>query len=114
MFKAILRRKWLATAVVAASAIVCASLGAVAYASIPDFGGVIHGCYKSDKGDRRVIDPAASRKDFKSWKNDETPLDWNQEGVQGPTGPQGPQGRKVPRGPVTRMSRPARPRSTRH
>jgi hypothetical protein len=59
---------------------------ASAQASIPDTGGVIHGCY-DNKGALRVIDSAAS-----ACKNGETALDWNQTGPQGPTGPIGPQG----------------------
>ena len=41
--------------------------GGVAYATIPDANGVIHGCYKKS-GDLRVIDPASTSKDDSSCK----------------------------------------------
>ena len=62
---------------------VSAGVAAVAYSAIPDGSGVIHGCYKSDHGDLRVIDPAASKKDQSTCKNDETALNWGQTGPQG-------------------------------
>jgi hypothetical protein len=61
--------------------------GGVAYASIPDSGGVIHACYRSDSGAVRLIDAP-----------DETCLDgeiavqWNVRGEAGPPGPAGPAG----------------------
>ena len=66
----------------------------VAYASIPDGNGVIHGCYQKTNGQLRVIDPAVS-----SCNPSETPLQWSQTGPQGPVGPQGPQGPQGPAGP---------------
>jgi len=57
----------------------------VAYATIPDGQGVIHACYKTNKGDLRVIDTGGCAVG-------ELPLSWNQIGPQGPVGPQGPQG----------------------
>ena len=67
----------------------------VAWATIPDASGVIHGCY----GDRgwgrlRVIDPAAGGR-CKAW---ETAIDWNQVGPPGPQGPPGPPGPQGPAG----------------
>lgn len=76
------------TTVLVVGLIASAGLSAVAYASIPDGSGVIHGCYKSDKGDLRGM----AKKDFKACKNDEAPLDWGQTG---PQSPQGPQARKA-------------------
>jgi hypothetical protein len=67
----------------------------VAYASIPDQGEVIHGCYKTSDGKLRVIDPGAGD----SCNSSETVIDWNQKGPQGPTGPQGLQGVAGPTGP---------------
>ena len=64
--------------------------GGLAWASIPDASGVIHGCYKNGSGDLRVVDLATS-----SCKSNETSLLWNQAGA---LGPQGPQGRQRPRG----------------
>jgi hypothetical protein len=61
----------------------------IAYASIPDSGGVIHGCYANKDGSLRVIDTGsggacAAKK--------ETPLNWNQKGPTGARGPSGPTG----------------------
>jgi hypothetical protein len=74
-------------------------IAAAVQASIPDPAGVIHGCYKTNKGDLRVIDPSSQDKDLKSCKNDETSLYWNQTGLKGATGPQGPIGLPGPAGP---------------
>jgi hypothetical protein len=63
-------------------------------ADIPD-GGTIHGCYKTNKGDLRVIDTSAGG----SCQSSETPLDWNQTGPQGRRGPSGPSGATGPPGP---------------
>jgi hypothetical protein len=55
----------------------------IAYATIPDSGGVIHGCYAKKDGAVRVVDPGAGGAcDPKK----EAALDWNQTGPQGPTG----------------------------
>jgi hypothetical protein len=60
---------------------------AIALATIPDGNGVIHGCYLLKDGALRVIDDSAT-----SCRSGETPLNWNQTGLQGLTGPQGEQG----------------------
>jgi hypothetical protein len=60
---------------------ITAIAGAVAVATIPDASGVIHGCYNKS-GDLRVIDDAVE-----TCKQNETPLNWNQTGPQGPSGP---------------------------
>jgi hypothetical protein len=65
--------------------------GGIAYASIPD-SGIIHGCYKKNKGDLRVIDPSAGG----SCGPSETPLDWNQTGPTGLKGGTGPTGATGP------------------
>ena len=54
----------------------------IAYATIPDSAGVIHGCYRNN-GQLRVIDPSNGG----ACKNNETGLDWSQTGPQGPPGP---------------------------
>ena len=59
---------------------VCLLFGGVAYATIPDSGGVIHGCYKVN-GDLRVIDSPSQ-----SCAMNETALTWSQTGPQGPPG----------------------------
>ncbi|HEX5995349.1 MAG TPA: hypothetical protein VFY84_09435, partial [Jiangellales bacterium] len=59
-----------------------------ALASIPDSGGVIHGCYGRTNGKLRVIDTNAGGK----CKPGEVALNWNQTGPAGPVGPPGPAG----------------------
>jgi len=70
--------------------------GTYAYASIPDSGGVIHGCFNNTNGQLRVFDPAATKPGPCS--QTESALDWNQIGPQGPQGIQGPQGPQGPKG----------------
>ncbi len=81
----------------AVGALVLAVVGGVAYATIPDGAGVVHLCYK-DSGDLRVIDPSSSKNG--SCKKDETALNVNQAGVQGPPGPAGPKGDTGATGPA--------------
>ena len=52
------------------------------YATIPDSGGTIHGCYAKSGGSLRVIDAGVT-----NCKSTETSLDWNVQGQQGPQGP---------------------------
>jgi hypothetical protein len=63
--------------------------GGVAWASIPDPGGVIHGCYGKSGGNLRVIDNSVT-----NCAKNETSLNWNMKGPTGPAGPQGLQGAK--------------------
>jgi len=58
--------------------------GGVAYSSIPDPQGVIHGCVNDTRGALRVIDSPSASCDA-----GETALDWNQQGQTGPAGPAG-------------------------
>jgi hypothetical protein len=51
-----------------------AAAGGIAYASIPDSGGMIHSCYKTMSGDLRVIDSEAGQNCLAS----ESPLAWSQ------------------------------------
>jgi hypothetical protein len=65
--------------------------GGIAYAAIPDAGGVIHGCYKKsspNQGTLRIIDTEKAQ----TCSNAETAVTWSQTGPQGSQGPQGPQG----------------------
>ena len=62
--------------------------GSVAYAAIPDGGGVIHGCYLKAVGTLRVIDSPGQH----CLNGLETPLNWSQTGAEGPSGPTGPAG----------------------
>jgi hypothetical protein len=59
----------------------------IAYATIPDSAGTIHGCYGSN-GQLRVIDPSTGG----ACKNNETGLDWSQRGPQGQPGQDGTNG----------------------
>jgi hypothetical protein len=66
--------------------------GGIAYATIPDASGVIHGCYNKTQGSVRVIDSEKAQ----TCSNGEAPLNWSQTGPQGQQGLQGPPG---PTGP---------------
>jgi hypothetical protein len=59
------------------------ALGGVAYATIPDSDGTIHGCYQRTNGVLRVVESAGD------CRSRERALDWNQQGPTGATGPQG-------------------------
>lgn len=63
--------------------VVVLAAGGIAYASIPDSGGVIHGCYQKTNGSLRVIDTEAGGK----CSSNENSLSWNQTGPAGPRGP---------------------------
>ena len=67
-----------------AGVLVAAAIGAgIAWATIPDAGGVIHGCYKKKSGALRVIEDTA----LCNAKSEQS-LQWNQTGPQGPKGDQ--------------------------
>jgi hypothetical protein len=55
---------------------------------------LIHSCVNSSGGTLKVVGPG------EACKNQETALDWNQQGVPGPAGPPGPMGPPGPLGPV--------------
>jgi len=61
-------------------AVAVAAAGSIAWASIPDQSGVIHGCYDTSTGALRVID--TDRGDMCS--ETEQSLDWNQRGPSAP------------------------------
>lgn len=74
--------------------------GGVAYATIPDGNGVIHGCYNTNPargplGALRVVDTGQGQ----TCGTGESTLAWSQTGPRGATGPQGPQGQQGPVGP---------------
>jgi hypothetical protein len=71
--------------IAAASIAVLAIAAGVAYATIPDASGVIHGCYAKINGQLRVINTDAGGKCV----GGEMPLNWNQTGPQGPAGQNG-------------------------
>jgi len=70
----------------------------VAYATVPDGNGVIHGCYaktssgQAQAGALRVIDSGLGQ----NCQSNEVGLNWNQQGTKGATGPQGPAGTAGP------------------
>jgi hypothetical protein len=65
-----------------AAAASLALVGGIAYATIPDSAGVIHGCYRTQSGQLRVIDSGGC-------SPSEAALNWNQTGPAGPPGPSG-------------------------
>jgi hypothetical protein len=79
--------------VIAAAVVAFAAVGGIAYATIPDSGAVIHGCYTKSTGTIRVIDSSVT-----NCKSGETSLNWNQTGPAGPLGPAGPAGQPGPAG----------------
>jgi hypothetical protein len=83
-----MRRRFRRVAVAVTAVVAVAIAGGVTYA-VADIGsgGVINGCYKSQNGQLRLIDPATD-----SCRPSETPISWSQTGPQGPPGPPGPQG----------------------
>jgi hypothetical protein len=64
-----------ATAIALAALFV--ALGGVAYATIPDSNGTIHGCYQGTNGVLRVVESAGD------CRSRERALDWNQQGPPG-------------------------------
>ena len=77
------------TLIAVAAAVAALAAAGIAYATIPDSSGVIHGCYANKDGSLRVIDTGSGGScDAKK----ETPLDWNQAGAAGPKGATGPSG----------------------
>jgi hypothetical protein len=84
---------WSVRAMLVAGGLLAATtVGGVAQAAgvvhIPGADGVIHACF-ADTGKLRVIDPQTD-----TCRREETPLQWNQTGPQGPKGDTGTQGPK--------------------
>lgn len=102
------RRGFLVTVVVLGA---LAGAAGIAYATIPDSGGVIHGCYQANNGQLRLIDPQGSATTApQSCKNNELAVSWSQTGPtgsQGPIGPQGPKGDTGATGPQGPAGNPA-------
>jgi hypothetical protein len=71
--RGILRYRPSPATAIALTALVVA-LGGVAYATIPDSNGTIHGCFKKSNGDLRVVESSAG------CKADESSIQWNQQG----------------------------------
>jgi hypothetical protein len=97
----LLRNRTKMLVVAGATTLLVAGAG-VAWASIPDSSGVIHGCYSSG-GTLRVIDSATSK-----CKSTEKSLTWNKQGPRGATGPTGPRGATGAQG-ATGVAGPAGP-----
>jgi hypothetical protein len=85
---------------VVGAAVLCAA-GAFAYASIPDAGGTIHGCYDKAIGQLRVIDTASSDPISGKCLSTETAITWSQTGPQGPKGDPGTPGTVFNNGSLT-------------
>src|SRR3954451_9920514 len=77
--KGIARRRPSMPMVVGLAALVLAA-GGVAFATIPDSGGTIHGCYQKGNGNLRVVEAAGD------CRGNETAITWNQQGPPGPPG----------------------------
>jgi hypothetical protein len=86
-------RRTAAIVVVVTAAVACAT---TAWAVIPGADGVIRGCYANKTGALRVIDAAKQ----KCTATSETPLAWNQRGLQGLKGDPGAAGAKGDPGPA--------------
>jgi hypothetical protein len=70
----ILRQRPSPSMLVALAALAVA-LGGVAYATIPDSNGTIHGCFNKQNGNLRVVDSGAS------CKSGEAPIQWSRGGT---------------------------------
>ena len=81
-----MKGKLIKPALVALAIVGALVVGGIAYATIPDAGGVIHGCYQKNQGTLRVIDTDKAQ----TCASSESPLNWSQTGQQGPPGPTGP------------------------
>src|SRR5215207_4217381 len=90
-----MRRRFSRVALAITAVAIVAIAGGVTYAVAQiGGGGVINGCYKSQNGQLRVIDPATD-----SCHPSETAISWSQTGPQGPKGDKGDKGDPGPPGP---------------
>jgi hypothetical protein len=85
-------RRWAVLSAATAATLIVGT--GVALATVPDGGGVFHGCYDKHSGGLRLIDPSAGQ----HCKRDETAVSWNQTGPAGPQGPKGDTGQTGPAG----------------
>jgi hypothetical protein len=95
-----MRRRFPRVVLAITAVAVVAIAGGVTYA-VADIGdgGVINGCYKSQNGQLRLIDPATD-----SCHPSETAISWSQTGPQGPKGDKGDTGPPGPPGaPATNL-----------
>jgi hypothetical protein len=81
------RKRDLLTAA-AGAAVASVLAGGIAWAAIPNAGGVINGCYQKNEGLLRVIDPATT-----ACLPSEVPISWNAQGSVGAKGDPGTPGR---------------------
>lgn len=75
--------------------------GGIAYATVPDSGGVFNACMLKATGTVRMVDPSAPGHSLLSHPCNttlETSISFNQRGQQGPPGPQGNTGPQGPPG----------------
>ena len=88
-------------AIAACAGAVFAIAAGVAYAAIPDAGGVIHGCYSvnGSKGNGGTVLSIVDS-DVAACAKGQSEVTWNQQGLQGPPGPQGPAGPAGAPGPA--------------
>jgi Collagen triple helix repeat (20 copies) len=81
--------------------VIAAVAAGVAYATIPDSGGVYTACMLKNIGTVRLIDPSLPSKNLMSHcLSPETQITWNQKGQPGATGPAGAPGAKGDTGPA--------------
>jgi len=84
----------------ACAAAALAVAGAVAYASIPNAGGVLHACYNANAARSPGGSPlGVIDSDSTSCSAGRTEISWGQVGPAGATGPQGPSGPSGATGP---------------
>ena len=92
-------RRGAVIAVATAGGLAAVGVVSVATGAIPGGDGKINACYANGNGELRVVDEGKACP--KNW----SPLNWNQQGVQGPLGTPGqdgqpgPQGEQGPQGP---------------
>jgi len=75
------------------AALLAAGAAGIAYASVPDSTGTIHGCYSANGSKQQNGTPlSVVDSDVASCNKGQASVTWNQVGQQGPTGPTGPSG----------------------
>lgn len=75
-------RMWPRLAIALATGAALATAGSIAWAAIPDAGGVFHACVNGNSGIVRLIDTEAGE----SCHTNESAVSWGQIGPQGPPG----------------------------